>query len=146
VNEPKKKRIKTRLSAKLHRVRATHADRNYVGSVAIDKDWMDRADIEENEQVHIVNLTNGNRWVTYAIPAPAGSRILALNGGGAFLGETGDALILMTYVQSDEPIIPELIFFNEKNEILGGSELLEEGERHVLKHPDITETIMKRRW
>lgn len=126
-------KTKTFLSAKLHRIRVTEAQIDYVGSVSIDGDFMERAGIEINERVDIVNLDNGERWTTYAIPAERGSRTMALNGGGAYKGKIGDKLVVMTYVQSDEPITPVCVFFGEENVVLKVGTT----EQHGTRHPDL---------
>lgn len=111
----------------------THAVADYVGSVGIDAALMEAAGIAINEQVTIVNLENGNRWITYAIPAEPGSRIMSLNGGGAFLGSPGDKLVVMTYVFTDTPQPPTVLFFGEGNEVLKVGTT----EPHGTLHPDI---------
>lgn len=89
--------MKTFVAAKIHHISVTHAETNYIGSVTIDQNILQQAGIEPYEQVHIVNLTNGNRWETYALPGKPG--VFSLNGGGALLGRVGDVCIIMTYKQ-----------------------------------------------
>lgn len=124
---------RTLLSAKIHgcTLTATHLD--YVGSVSIDKVLMDAAGILPYEQVQVVNLSNGERFVTYAIVAPAGSGAIELNGAAARLGIRGDRLILMTYGQfSSEELksySPTVVLVDEQNHLLDTrcySELLTE--------------------
>jgi aspartate 1-decarboxylase len=113
---------RTLLSAKIHgcTLTATHLD--YVGSVSIDKDLMDAAGILPYEQVQVVNLSNGERFITYAIVAPAGSGAIELNGAAARLGIRGDRLILMTYGQlSPEELksySPIVVLVDEQNHVL----------------------------
>ena len=88
----------TVLKSKLHRVKVTSINIDYDGSCGIDKDWMDALDIKENEQVHIYNISNGNRFVTYAFSEDAGSKKISLNGAAAHKADTGDLIIICTYM------------------------------------------------
>ncbi|HLD20673.1 MAG TPA: aspartate 1-decarboxylase [Patescibacteria group bacterium] len=128
-------RLKRLLSGKLHRIRVTEAQVNYVGSVGIDQDFMDAAGIQMNQEVHVVNATNGERWITYAIPAKRGSKTMSLNGGGARKGVIGDILIVMVYDWTDEPTTPKVVFFGDENKVLkvGTTEI------HGTIHPDLQE-------
>ncbi|MBQ2887330.1 MAG: aspartate 1-decarboxylase [Firmicutes bacterium] len=95
--------ILTMMKSKLHRVTITQANLNYVGSITIDSDLMAAANILPNEQVHVVDNNNGSRLVTYAIPGPAGSGVICLNGSAARLVQPGDIAIIITYANmSDE--------------------------------------------
>ena len=109
------------LKSKIHRATVTEANLNYVGSITIDKDLMDAADIIENEKVTIVNNNNGERFETYVIEGPRGSGIVCLNGAAARLAMRGDIVIILTYtILSDEECKahqPSLVFVNERNEI-----------------------------
>lgn len=109
------------LKSKIHRAVVTEANLNYVGSITIDKELMDAADIIENEKVTIVNINNGQRFDTYVITGEAGARVMCLNGAAARLVETGDIIIILTYtILTDEEcqgFKPRLVFVNEKNEI-----------------------------
>lgn len=87
----------TVLKSKLHRVRVTQAELNYVGSVTIDEDLMDAAGLQENEQVHIVNNNNGERFITYVIKGERGSGIICLNGAAARRAQVGDIVIIIAY-------------------------------------------------
>ncbi len=89
----------TVLKSKLHRVKVTDANLNYVGSITIDENWMDAAGIIEGEQVHVVDVTNGSRLITYAIKGERGSRCVCLNGAAARLVQVGDTVIIMVYAQ-----------------------------------------------
>jgi len=124
------------LTAKLHRITVTHAEKDYVGSVAIDAFFMERAGIRENEKVEVVNITTGTRWTTYAIPAHRGSRTMSLNGGGARLGAVSDKLVVMTFAISDAPLLPKILFFDDTNEIIGEKTK----EAHGMLHPDLIGT------
>jgi len=83
------------VAAKLHGIVATDKSVAYHGSVSIGRDLMRASGILDHEQVHVINLTNGKRWVTYALPTDPGA--FTLNGGGARLGEVGDTFVVLTY-------------------------------------------------
>jgi len=85
------------LNCKIHRATVTQADLNYVGSISIDTALMQEAGIIANEQVHVLNLENGQRIITYAIPA--GSGVIGINGAAAHLFEVGDKVIICAYAQ-----------------------------------------------
>ncbi|MGH8710060.1 MAG: aspartate 1-decarboxylase [Burkholderiales bacterium] len=113
---------RTLLKAKLHRVRVTHAELHYEGSCAIDQTLMDAADIRGYQQVDIYNITNGERFTTYAIPAERGSGIVSINGAAAHKARPGDLLIIAAYAVYSELELqkyhPELIYVDENNRIL----------------------------
>lgn len=98
---------RTLLKAKIHRATLTGKELNYEGSIAIDRLLMDAADLVAGEQVHVLNLNNGSRLITYVIEAPAGSGTMLLNGPAARLGETGDIVVIMSYAQVPEPAVAE---------------------------------------
>ena len=85
------------MKSKIHRVTVTEADLNYIGSITIDEDLMDAADILPNEHVYIVNNNNGERFETYAIPGKRGSGVICLNGAAARKVQKGDIIIIMAY-------------------------------------------------
>ncbi|HEX9175729.1 aspartate 1-decarboxylase [Mycobacterium sp.] len=89
--------LRTMLKSKIHRATVTEADLRYVGSVTIDADLMDAADLLEGEQVTIVDVTNGARLVTYAITGKRGSGVIGINGAAAHLVHPGDIVILIAY-------------------------------------------------
>jgi len=91
----------TMMKGKIHRAVVTQADMHYEGSISIDKDLLKRADILPNEQVDILNITNGERFTTYAIEAPAGSKIFGLNGAAARRVQIGDKIIIIAYCQME---------------------------------------------
>lgn len=93
--------LRTMLKSKLHRATVTGADLNYVGSITIDADLLDLADILENEQVHVVDINNGARFETYTIAGERGSGVVQINGAAARLVHTGDIVIVMSYAQYD---------------------------------------------
>lgn len=107
--------MRTFLNSKIHKARVTEANLDYVGSVTIDQDLMELADIREHEQVHIVDNTNGARLVTYAIVGPRGSGTIGINGAAAHLVSEGDEVILMTYRLAEEPAEPTCILVDERN-------------------------------
>ena len=113
--------IRTMLQGKLHRVKVTHADLHYEGSCAIDQDFLDAAGILENETIHLWNVTNGNRFSTYAIAAERGSRIISVNGAAAHCASVGDILIIASFVtMSDEEArswLPNIAYFEGDNEM-----------------------------
>ncbi len=110
------------VKSKIHRVKVTGADLNYIGSITIDEDLMDAANIIEGEKVQIVNNNNGERIETYAIPGPRNSGEITLNGAAARKVALGDVLILITYAMmslEDARIFkPSLVFPNEENNLL----------------------------
>ena len=112
----------TVVKSKIHRVKVTGADLNYIGSITIDEDLMDGANIVEGEKVQIVNNNNGNRLETYAIPGPRGSGEITLNGAAARLVSKGDVLILISYAQMTmeeaKGFKPTLLFPNEEDNTL----------------------------
>jgi aspartate 1-decarboxylase len=85
------------LKSKIHRVTVTEANLNYIGSIAIDEDLMDAANIIENEKVQVVNINNGERLETYVIRGDRGSGSICLNGAAARLVQVGDILLIMSY-------------------------------------------------
>ncbi|MBO4333051.1 MAG: aspartate 1-decarboxylase [Paludibacteraceae bacterium] len=89
------------LKSKIHRVRVTEADLNYIGSITIDEDLMDAANIIANEKVQVVDNNNGERLETYVIPGERGSGVICLNGAAARKAQKGDIVIIMSYAQMD---------------------------------------------
>jgi aspartate 1-decarboxylase len=113
---------RTLLLAKIHNCTLTGANINYVGSISIDEVLLDKAGILPYEQVQVVNNANGQRFITYAIPAPANSGVIELNGAAARLGIIGDRLIIMTYGQFTleelKNYSPTVVIVDEKNRML----------------------------
>ncbi|MDQ3057957.1 MAG: aspartate 1-decarboxylase [Pseudomonadota bacterium] len=113
--------FRTLLKSKIHRAAVTHCELNYEGSCAIDEDLLDAANIADNEQIHIWNINNGERFVTYAIRAERGSRIISVNGSAARRASTGDLVIIASFAQVDEKEVvgfsPKLVFVNPDNRI-----------------------------
>ncbi|MDP3653761.1 MAG: aspartate 1-decarboxylase [Rhodoferax sp.] len=115
--------FRTLLKSKIHRATVTHCELHYEGSCAIDDDLLDACDIRENEQVHIWNINNGERFVTYAIRAERGSGIVSLNGSAARRASVGDLVIIAAFgMVSDsqpEPHLPRLVFVDAGNRATG---------------------------
>ncbi len=110
------------LKSKIHRVTVTGADLNYIGSITIDEVLMKAANIIEGEKVQIVNINNGERIETYAIPGPKGSGVITLNGPAARRVQKGDVIIIITYGIMDfeeaKQFKPTLVFPNTANNTL----------------------------
>lgn len=111
----------TMLKSKIHRATVTEADLNYEGSITVDMDLLDAAGILVYEQVDVLNITNGERFTTYTIPAPRGSRKICVNGAAARLVQRDDLVILCAYTQMDreqalkhEPVV---ILVDEQNQV-----------------------------
>ena len=111
----------TVFKSKIHRVRVTETELNYIGSITIDEALMDAAGIVEGEKVQICNVNNGERTETYAIPGERGSGQVCVNGPGARRAGVGDVLIIMAYghVELDKAkeVQPQLVFPDENNQI-----------------------------
>jgi aspartate 1-decarboxylase len=90
------------LKSKIHRATVTHADLHYVGSLTVDEDLMDAADLLPGERVTVADIDNGARLETYVIPGPRGSGVIGINGAAAHLVHTGDLVILISYGVMDE--------------------------------------------
>lgn len=107
------------LKGKLHQAVVTQADLHYEGSIAIDSDLMKQAGLLEHERVEIWNITNGERLNTYTIAAPAGSRIIGLNGAAARKVAVGDRVIIAAFVWLDEKKaknhVPKVVILDEHN-------------------------------
>ncbi len=110
------------VKSKIHRVKVTGADLNYIGSITIDEDLMDAANIIEGEKIQVVNNSNGERLETYCIPGPRGSGEITLNGAAARKVSPGDILILMAYAmmpfEEAKSFKPALVFPNDHNLLL----------------------------
>ena len=108
--------------SKLHRATVTQADLEYVGSITIDAELMDAADILPNQQVDVLDITNGARLTTYAIPGPRGGRDIQINGAAAHLVSVGDQVIVIAYgVMSDDEAhrhTPRVVLLGAGNEVL----------------------------
>lgn len=109
------------LKSKLHRVTVTHSELEYEGSVAIDVRLLNAADILEYEKLEVYNITNGERFSTYAICAEEGSGIISVNGAAAHRANPGDIVIICTYADLDEKELagfkPRLVYVDSDNRI-----------------------------
>jgi len=94
--------LRVMLKSKIHRATITGLELDYEGSITVDRVLLDRADILPGEQVHVLNINNGVRFVTYAIAAPPGSGTVLLNGPAARLGEVGDKVIILSFYEMEE--------------------------------------------
>jgi len=110
------------LKSKIHRVRVTQAELHYVGSITIDEDLMDEANIIENEKVQVVNINNGERLETYVIKGEKGSGQICINGPAARKAQTGDVIIIISYASmTQEEAInhkPKLVFPDVNNKLV----------------------------
>ena len=109
------------LKGKINRVKVTQAELDYVGSITVDEDLLDAAGIREYEQVHIVDINNGQRFETYTIKGERGSGIICLNGAAARCVQKSDLVIIMSYAQMSEEEAenhkPKVVFVDENNKI-----------------------------
>lgn len=113
---------RTMFKSKIHRATVTHADLHYVGSVTVDQDLLDAADILPGELVAIVDVTNGARLETYTIAGERGSGVLGINGAAAHLVDVGDTVILITYAQLEDAearaFVPSIVHVDADNRIV----------------------------
>jgi aspartate 1-decarboxylase len=111
--------FKTFLHAKIHRATVTHCELHYEGSCGIDQALLDASGIRPNEQVHIWNVSNGERFITYAISSPRDSGVISLNGSAARRASVGDLVIIAAFAQvHDDKVdehVPTLVFVDEAN-------------------------------
>lgn len=111
----------TLLKTKLHRACVTHSELEYEGSCAIDGKLMQAAGINEYEQIQIYNITNGERFITYAIRAESGSNIISVNGAAAHKASPGDRIIICAYAALDEKEVanfkPTMVYLDDNNAI-----------------------------
>lgn len=109
------------LKSKIHQATITQADLNYIGSIAIDENLMDAANLIENERVHIYNINNGERLDTYVIKGQRGSGIISLNGAAARKAEIGDKVIIVSYASMDfeeaKKFKPHILFPDTNNQL-----------------------------
>ncbi|MDH4226520.1 MAG: aspartate 1-decarboxylase [Deltaproteobacteria bacterium] len=121
----------TMLKCKIHRATVTDANVNYEGSIAVDKTLLETSGILEFEKVEIYNITNGNRFQTYAIEAPSGSGTISINGAAAHLAKPGDIIIIAAYAVMEEVEArrhkPVLVYVDEKNAVRKVSSVLAGG-------------------
>ncbi|WP_434795332.1 aspartate 1-decarboxylase [Streptomyces albidoflavus] len=114
--------LRTMFKSKIHRATVTHADLHYVGSVTVDRDLMDAADLLPGELVHIVDITNGARLETYVIEGERGSGVIGVNGAAAHLVHPGDLVILISYAQVDDAearsLVPAVVHVDDQNHVV----------------------------
>ncbi len=111
------------LRSKIHRAYISSTDADYIGSIIIDRELMDRADLWEYEKVLICDINNGNRWETYVLPGDRGSGRVSVQGAAAKLCDVGDCVIIMAFDVTDRPVDPKMILVDRENrfvEYLGG--------------------------
>src|SRR4051812_44238018 len=115
--------LRTMMKSKIHRATVTQADLHYVGSVTVDEDLLEAADLLPGELVHIVDVTNGARIETYTIAGQRGSGVLGINGAAARLVHPGDVVILIAYAQMEtaeaRELLPSVVFVDADNRVLG---------------------------
>ncbi len=111
------------VKSKIHRVKISEAELHYVGSITIDEDLMDAANIQENEKVQVVNINNGERLETYVIKGKRGSGTVCLNGPAARKAQVGDIIIIISYASIEyneaKSHQPTIIFPDENNKVIG---------------------------
>ncbi|MEV4097471.1 aspartate 1-decarboxylase [Streptosporangium saharense] len=114
--------LRTMLTSKIHRATVTQADLHYVGSVTVDEDLLDAAGLLPGEQVHIVDIDNGARLVTYTIAGPRGSGIIGINGAAARLVQPGDLVIIIGYGQLEDAeartFLPRIVHVDRDNRVV----------------------------
>ncbi|GAB3074673.1 aspartate 1-decarboxylase [Nocardioides zeae] len=114
--------LRTMMKSKIHRATVTQADLHYVGSVTVDEDLLDAADLLPGELVHIVDITNGARLETYTIAGERGSGVIGINGAAARLVQPGDLVILIAYAQvttqEAKELKPHVVFVDADNKVL----------------------------
>ena len=110
--------MRTVLRSKIHRAWVTDANPDYIGSILIDEDLMDKIDLWTFEKVLVCDVTNGNRWETYALPGERGSGTVSVQGAGAKLCEKDDCLIILSFEVSDAPIEPKMILVDRQNQFV----------------------------
>jgi aspartate 1-decarboxylase len=106
------------LRSKIHRAFITDANPDYVGSVIIDRELMEKVDLWDFEKVLICDVTNGNRWETYVLPGERGSGTVSVQGAGAKLCRKDDCVIILSFEVTEEPIDPKMILVNRQNEFV----------------------------
>jgi aspartate 1-decarboxylase len=113
--------LRTCLKSKLHNVTVTAASVDYMGSITIDQDWMELADLWDGEQVLVASSTSGARLTTYAICGKRGSGCIEMNGAAALLIGQGERVIIMAFGLSDRPVEAKVLLFDEHNRLLPGT-------------------------
>ena len=138
---------RTMLKGKIHRATVTQADLHYVGSITVDEDLLDAADLLPGEQVAVVDITNGARLETYVIPGERGSGVIGINGAAARLVHVGDLVILIAYGVMDDAeartYAPKVVFVDAGNRVVGrGSDPAEALPGTGLRRGDVVEPTL----
>ncbi len=111
--------LRTFCHSKIHRATVTSVDLHYEGSITVDIELLNKADIKPYEQVHVFDVNNGNRFITYAIPGEAGSGTIQVNGAAAHLSSAGDLVIIVSYCELEEIEIenfkPKVVYVDSSN-------------------------------
>ena len=107
--------MRSLLKSKIHRAWVTGANTEYIGSILIDEELMERVDLWEFERVLVCDVTNGNRFETYALAGDRGSGVISVQGAAARLSAKGNCLIIMAFETSDDPADPKMILVDEEN-------------------------------
>ncbi|MCI0156645.1 aspartate 1-decarboxylase [Leifsonia shinshuensis] len=114
--------LRTMFKSKIHRATVTHADLHYIGSLTVDLDLMEAADLLPGEQVAVVDVTNGSRFETYLIAGERGSGVIGVNGAAAHLADVGDTVIVISYAQLDNAeartFVPSVVHVDGANRIV----------------------------
>lgn len=128
---------RTMLGGKIHRAVVTHADLEYEGSVSIDSELMSAADFLPHQEVQVWNVTRGTRLSTYALPAPAGSGVICVNGAAAHHNQPGDLVILAAFVELDDAEArahqPRVVRVDGRNRMVSGDPEVAGPDRPVLR-------------
>ncbi len=111
-------RLRQMLKSKIHRATITDADLNYVGSITIDQALLEAVDLWPGELVHVWNVTNGERFETYALAGAPGSGIVQVNGSAARRVHVGDIVIVAAFCLADEPVTPRAVLVDERNQFV----------------------------
>lgn len=127
--------LRTMCKSKIHRAVLTGADLNYHGSLTVDEELMDRADLREFEKVQVVNVNNGNRLETYVIAGKRHSGVMQLNGAAARLGMPGDHVIVISYAQYEDSDLggfaPKVVFVDDSNHPVPPAKLKKTDAQHL---------------
>lgn len=123
------------MRSKIHKAVVTEANLEYIGSITIDADLLDRVGLWEGEKVLVVSNTSGARLETYVIVGERGSRVICMNGAAAHLVQAGEELIIMGFELTDKPVQPKVILVNEDNEFV----------EYLGEEPELLEASIARR-
>ena len=110
-----RRKMRVVLKSKIHRAWVTDCNTEYIGSILIDEDLMEKADLWNFEKVLVCDVTNGNRFETYAIAGERGSGVCSVQGAAARLSSRGNCLIIMSFEYTEEPVDPQMILVDEEN-------------------------------